>query len=93
MKAKKEWMEFDARRPLRMVKEQASGEELDNESVSTEGELFDGCYFSHEDFAWKAQIKEARPFNFAAAREGSKTKIEDGIKELQAAVEDLSHPF
>jgi hypothetical protein len=73
-----------------MVKEQSSREELDDESGSTKGELFDGCYFSPKDLAWKAQIKEACPFDFAAAREGGKTKIEDGIEELQATVEDLA---
>jgi hypothetical protein len=74
-----------------MVKEHSlSGEELDDESGSTEGELFDGCYLSPKEFAWKTQIKEVRPFDFAASREGGMTKIENNVEELHAAVEDLA---
>jgi hypothetical protein len=74
-----------------MVKERSSsGEELDDESGSTKGDLFDGCYLSPEEFAWKTQIKEAHPFDFAALREGGVTKIEKDVEELQAAVKDLA---
>ena len=90
MATKEEWVEFEAQHPLRMVEELLSGEELDKESMeSTEEELFDGCYFSPKEFEWTAALKDARPFVLAKAGEEVNTKLEDDIKELQAAVEDL----
>ena len=68
MAAKEELVEFEVRRPLRMVKELSSGEELDGESVeSTEGELFGGCYFSPKEFERTAPLKDVRPFVLAKA--------------------------
>jgi hypothetical protein len=51
--------------------------------------LFEGCYFSPEEFEWTVPLKDARPFVLAKAGEGVDTKIENDIEELQAAVEDL----
>jgi hypothetical protein len=51
--AKGEWEEFKARSPLGAVEEMSSkdSEEADDNSIgSTEGELFDGSYFSPDNF-------------------------------------------
>ncbi len=53
MDAKGEWEEFKARSPLGAVEEMSSkdSEEADDNSIgSTEGELFDGSYFSPDNF-------------------------------------------
>jgi hypothetical protein len=73
--------------------EQSSGAEGDDKSIgSTEGKLFDGCYFSLEDFEWKKAPKAPVPLKLTRW-EGEEAKgdtvIADKVKDLQAAVEDL----
>ncbi len=84
--------DFKTRCPLRMVEEQLSGEEIEDESMgSTEGELFDRCYLSPKEFAWKEPTKVPCPFNIFMALESSKSnrKAKNDIVDQQAAVEDL----
>jgi hypothetical protein len=93
MEAQEEWEDYRTPRPLRMVEEQLSGKEIDNESMgSTKGELFHGCYLSPEDFTWKEPTNEPCPLNISKALEGAKSnrRAEDDIADLQAAVKDLA---
>ena len=75
------------------MEELSSGEEIDNESMGlTEGELFDRCYLSLEDVAWKEPAKEPCPLNISKALEGAKSdrRAKDDIAELQEVLEDLA---
>jgi hypothetical protein len=45
LEAQEEWADFETERPLWMVEEQLSWEEIEDESMGpTVGKLFDGCY-------------------------------------------------
>jgi hypothetical protein len=91
--AKEEWEEFKARSPLGVVEEISSkdSEEVDNDSIgSTEGELFDGSYFSPDNFHWKAPIKDAPNLTLTPKEEGKARDVTKDMEELQAAVEDLT---
>jgi hypothetical protein len=93
LEAQEEWADFETRHPLRIVEEQLSGELIDDESMGlTKGELFDGCYLSPKDFAWKEPTKEPCPLNISKALEGAKSdrRAKDDITDLQVAVEDLA---
>ncbi len=62
MEAQEEWEDYKTRHPLRMVEEQSSGEEIDNESMGlTKGELFDGCYLSPRTLPGSNQPRSLAP--------------------------------
>jgi hypothetical protein len=68
---------------------------MDESVASTEGDLSDVLGLGPEDFTWKNPTQELKPIkltkdNVEGVLEGGSNELANDVKDLQAAVEDLS---